>query len=37
MSQNRSRQDRLGVARGLAESERPEDRAVAGMIPLDES
>jgi transcriptional regulator len=37
MSQNRSRQDRLGVARGLAESERPEDRAVAGLIPLDES
>lgn len=37
MGQNRSRQDRLGVARGLAESERPEDRAVAGMIPLDES
>ena len=33
MSQNCSVEDRLGVASGLAESERPGDRAVASMIP----
>lgn len=33
MSQNRSAADRAGVARGLAESERPMDQAVAGLIP----
>ena len=33
MSQNRSEADREGVARGLAESESPADRAVAKLIP----
>ncbi|WGD31924.1 FMN-binding negative transcriptional regulator [Ancylobacter sp. WKF20] len=33
MSQNRSEADREGVARGLAESDSPSDRAVAAMIP----
>jgi transcriptional regulator len=33
MSQNRSEADRAGVAAGLAESDRPSDRTVAGMIP----
>ena len=33
MSQNRSEADRAGVAAGLAESDRPSDRAVAAMIP----
>jgi transcriptional regulator len=33
MSQNRSEADRAGVAAGLAESDRPSDRIVAGMIP----
>lgn len=33
MSQNRSAEDRAGVARGLAESDRPDDRVVAGLIP----
>jgi transcriptional regulator len=33
MSQNRSEADRAGVAAGLAQSDRPSDRAVAGMIP----
>ncbi len=32
MSQNRSEADREGVARGLAESESPADRAVAKLI-----
>ncbi|MCG4255392.1 FMN-binding negative transcriptional regulator [Acetobacter senegalensis] len=35
MSQNRSAEDRAGVARGLAESSDPLDRVVASMIPLD--
>jgi transcriptional regulator len=34
MSQNRSEADRAGVAAGLAESDRPSDRAVATMIPV---
>jgi transcriptional regulator len=33
MSQNRSEADRAGVVAGLAESDRPSDRAVAAMIP----
>ena len=33
MSQNRSDADRRGVAAGLAESARPEERAAAGLIP----
>ncbi len=35
MSQNRNAQDRAGVATGLAESERPMDRFVATLIPVD--
>jgi transcriptional regulator len=34
MSQNRGEADRAGVAAGLAESDRPSDRAVAAMIPV---
>lgn len=33
MSQNRPEADRLGVARGLAASDRPDERAVADLIP----
>jgi transcriptional regulator len=33
MSQNRSAEDRAGVAAGLAASEQPMDRAVAALIP----
>jgi transcriptional regulator len=33
MSQNRSAEDRAGVAAGLAGSDRPSDRAVAPLIP----
>jgi transcriptional regulator len=33
LSQNRSLEDRAGVAAGLAGSERPTDQAVAGLIP----
>ena len=33
MSQNRSAEDRAGVAKGLAESDRASDRAVAPLIP----
>ena len=33
MSQNRSAEDRAGVAAGLASSERPTDPAVAALIP----
>jgi transcriptional regulator len=33
MSQNRSAEDRAGVAAGLAASNRPSDRAVAKLIP----
>ncbi len=33
MSQNRNAADRAGVAAGLAASEHPGDRAVAGLIP----
>lgn len=33
MSQNRSAEDRAGVAAGLAASERPSDRAVSKLIP----
>jgi transcriptional regulator len=33
MSQNRNAEDRAGVTAGLASSERPSDRVVAGMIP----
>lgn len=36
MSQNRSAGDRMGVAQGLAESDRPMDRHVADLIPIDE-
>lgn len=32
MSQNRTAEDRAGVAKGLAESDRPSDRAVAPLI-----
>jgi transcriptional regulator len=35
MSQNRSAEDRAGVAAGLAASDRPGDRAAAGLVPLD--
>ena len=35
MSQNRDAEDRAGVARGLAESDRPMDQVVAGLIPND--
>ncbi len=34
LSQNRNAADRAGVAKGLAESERPMDRVVAGTIPV---
>ncbi|AKR56127.1 Transcriptional regulator [Devosia sp. H5989] len=33
MSQNRSPEDRAGVAEGLSQSEDPADRVVAGLIP----
>ena len=33
MSQNRSAEDRAGVAAGLAASDRPSDRAAAALIP----
>ncbi len=33
MSQNRSAADRAGVVAGLSASDRPEDRAVAALIP----
>ncbi|MBR0556506.1 FMN-binding negative transcriptional regulator [Ciceribacter sp. L1K23] len=33
LSQNRSAADRAGVADGLAESERPQERVMAAMIP----
>lgn len=33
MSQNRTAEDRVGVAAGLASSPRPSDRTVADMIP----
>ncbi|WP_047465164.1 FMN-binding negative transcriptional regulator [Rhizobium rhizogenes] len=36
MSQNRSAADRAGVAEGLGESDRPTDRIVAGLIPVDD-
>jgi transcriptional regulator len=35
MSQNRSAEDRAGVASGLADSERPTDQAVAALIPRE--
>lgn len=35
MSQNRSGADRVGVAAGLAASDRPGDRDAAGLIPVD--
>lgn len=35
LSQNRSAADRAGVAQGLAQSERPAERLVAGQIPTD--
>jgi transcriptional regulator len=35
MSQDESMEDRLGVARGLAESDRANDRAVAPLIPTE--
>jgi transcriptional regulator len=35
MSQNRNVADRAGVIAGLSGSDRPEDRAVASMIPND--
>ncbi len=35
MSQNRNAADRAGVANGLAQSERPMDRLVAGLIPTE--
>jgi transcriptional regulator len=34
MSQNRPEADRIGVAAGLAASEKPGDRAVASLIPV---
>jgi transcriptional regulator len=33
MSQNRSAEDRVGVAAGLAASDRASDRAAAALIP----
>ena len=33
MSQNRTAEDKAGVAKGLGESERASDRAVAPLIP----
>ncbi|MDY0881500.1 FMN-binding negative transcriptional regulator [Dongia soli] len=36
MSQNRNAEDRAGVARGLAESDRMMDRYVGGLIPLED-
>jgi transcriptional regulator len=33
MSQNRSAEDRAGVAAGLAASDRPSDQAAAALIP----
>jgi transcriptional regulator len=36
LSQNRNAADRAGVANGLAQSERPNDRLVAQQIPVDE-
>ncbi len=36
MSQNRPEADRIGVARGLAASERADERLLAGMIPAPE-
>lgn len=36
LSQNRSAEDRAGVADGLASSENPGDHVVAGMIPLSD-
>lgn len=36
MSQNRSAEDRAGIADGLASSENPGDHVVAGMIPLSQ-
>jgi len=35
LSQNRPAGDRAGVAAGLAQSERPVDRLVASLIPVD--
>lgn len=35
MSQNRPEADRVGVAAGLAQSERADERTVAAMIPTD--
>ncbi len=35
MSQNRNTADRAGVIEGLSKSDRPDDRAVATMIPLE--
>lgn len=35
MSQNRSAADRAGVIEGLSTSDRPEDRAVAALIPKE--
>ncbi len=35
LSQNRNAADRAGVARGLAESDRPMERLVASQIPID--
>lgn len=37
MSQNRSAADRAGVAEGLGKSDRPADRLVAGLIPVDDA
>ncbi len=34
MSQNRPEADRIGVANGLATSDRPDEQLVAGMIPV---
>jgi transcriptional regulator len=34
MSQNRPEADRIGVAAGLAQSNKPEDREVASLIPV---
>jgi transcriptional regulator len=36
LSQNRSAEDRSGVAQGLAESDRPTERALAGLIQLND-
>ena len=37
VSQNRSLEDRIGVAQGLAGSDAPKDRALAALMPVERS